>query len=157
MKTNTIEFTVSEKLAEWNIKFSARLLGETKRDNWTCDEWRVSIGPFETSFYTGTGHRKPIEDAGKNEYRRGTLAHEEWERRNIRPVSPSAASVLYSLIMDSEAINESFSDWCDNNGYSDDSFSALDTYRECCKTAEAMRKIFTSSQREELRELLQDY
>ena len=49
---------------------------------------------------------------------------------------------LHSLTLDADADGMSFRDWCDNFGYSDDSLNALDIYRECCKTAEQLRKVF---------------
>ncbi len=141
---------VDSKLTDWKISFTARLLGETKRDDWVCDEWRVSLGAFETSYFTGIGLRKPT---------KATIARAKWsgDKPEAVPVAPKAADVLHSLLLDSEAINESFADWCSNYGYSDDSLKALDTYHQCCAIGEAMRKIFTHEQRNELRAMLEDF
>lgn len=149
---------VTEKLVEWRVPFSVSLVGETKRDDWVCDQWRVKFADWETAYYTGTGHRKPVKGAPpKNFVNPRCLAAKEWNRNNLRPVAPQAADVLHSLLLDSDAVNESFRNWCANYGYSDDSLSALDIYRECCKVGEKMRRLFTHEQRETLRELLEDF
>ena len=63
MNAIEIRSKVDEILSSAGIKFTVRLVGETKRDDWECDQWRVSFGKFETDYYTGTGHRKPIAGA----------------------------------------------------------------------------------------------
>jgi len=131
---NEAQQNIANLLETWGVSFSARLIGETKRDDWVCDEWRVSIGSFETSYYTGTGHRK----------------------MNVA-VAPCAADVLYALLSDAEACETSFSDWCENFGYSNDSIKALNTYRECEELGRSLRKVFSTKQVSELREVLSDY
>ena len=46
----------------------------------------------------------------------------------------------------------SFGDWCTDYGYSDDSINAFRIYRECCKNAERLAKVFTFAQRSALRD-----
>lgn len=70
---------------------------------------------------------------------------------------PTQASVLYSLLLDSEAENENFEDWATNCGYDSDSIKALEIYRACLANAKKLRAIFTREQCEHLRELLEDY
>jgi len=119
-------------------------VGETKRNNWECDQWVVAItskqGTYHTDYFTGLGLR--------------TKPKQSW--LEARPKKPTIAEVMHSLILDAEAVDYSFSDWCDNFGYSDDSLQALDTYRACCKTGDAMRKHFTPEQREQIKTFTQD-
>ena len=143
---------VDEYLAAQGVTFSARLLGETKRDSWTCDEWRVSFqrvyldsrlpvrdkAPIETAYYTGTGHRAK-------------------EIKQWRPVAPTAGSVLYSLLLDASGADENFYDWCANYGYDTDSRKALATYEACCIIRADVNKIFTAAERAELAAILEDY
>ena len=123
-----------------NIKFSAVLVGPTVRDKWECDAWRVSFGKFTTDYFTGTGHRKQA-----NKY------------MPLKPVAPCAADVLYSLILDAEACEQSYQDWCDNFGYESDSIKALNTYRACEAIGHELRKVFDHATRESFRNVLQDY
>ena len=105
-----------------------------KSDEWneTTDQWLFIINGITFDYYTGIGHRK-----------------------NDRPVKPNIEDFLYSLTMDSGAINESFYDWCDNYGLDTDSRKALDTYEQCQKTAQKLQKLgFKLS---ELQEYYQDY
>lgn len=152
-----IEQAVDVKLAAWCVSFSVALVGEIKRDEWICDEWRVKIGAIETMFHTGVGHRKQHPKAPKFNGSKTSLAYEEWSTQYVRPTAPSAASVLHSLILDSSATEQCFNDWCDDYGYDNDSMKALITYQACCAIGQDMRRVFTHAQREELRELLQDY
>ena len=121
------------------LPVTIRYVGETKRDNWQCDQWAVTItskyGTYNTDYFTGLGHR--------------IKAKQSWV--SDRPKVPTIADVMYSLMLDAEASDYSFSDWCDNFGYSDDSINAFDTYRACCKTGEALRKHFTPEQREQIK------
>ena len=156
MNAIEIRSKVDEILSSAGIRFTVRLLGETKRDDWECDEWRVSFGKLETSYFTGTGLRKPIAGAPKDKGNPRTLYREDWERRYLRPQAPQAADVLHSLVLDSEADGMSFRDWCDNFGYSDDSLKALEVYRQCCATANSLRKTFKPDSLAAIREAVQD-
>lgn len=154
---NEAQQNVANLLETWGVSFSARLIGETKRDNWVCDEWCVTIGSFETEYLTGTGLRKMKKGAIPTTARKGCVAYEEWEKRNLVAVAPCAADVIYSLLSDSEACNMSFSDWCENFGCSNDSIKALNTYLVCEEIGHSLRKVFSSKQVAELREVLTDY
>lgn len=72
-------------------------------------------------------------------------------------VSPSLSDVLHSLLMDGSAITETFQDWCANYGYSDDSIKALETYQTCVKEGQALAKVFTPAELNDLRDIFQDY
>jgi hypothetical protein len=154
---NEAQQTVANLLETWGMSFSARLIGETKRDDWVCDEWRVSIGSFETKYFTGTGLRKMKKGATPTTARKGCVAYAEWEKRNIVAVAPCAADVIYSFLSDAEACDKSFSDWCETFGYSNDSIKALNTYRACEEIGRSLRKVFSTKQVAELREVLSDY
>jgi hypothetical protein len=142
-ETRDIRDNVSRILLDAGIKFSVRYIGATSQPSgegktWDCDEWKCTftIPPkksYDFDFYTGTGHR----NKGK-------------------PQAPHVATVLHSLLLDSEAIDRSFSDWCSELGMDSDSIKALNTYNECCKTGETLRK-FPREVLTALREALQNY
>ena len=165
MSAKKTDAKVMEFLAGANIVYSVRLIGATTRDKWRCDEWRVLFkGPkaeFKTEYFTGTGHR--VDTAVTAMQRRSlkgcSVNSVAWQEmlKGMKPVQPSAASVLYSLLLDSSAVDQSFIDWCNDLGYETDSRKALATYEACCESGQKMRQLFTSAQRETLAELLQDY
>ena len=148
-------------LARWGVKFSAVYIGERKPfdDKQAMDTFRVSIGAYDTDFHQGLGHRKPAAGAymPNPPYRKGTVAFVEWTKRNVKPVPPAAAAVLYCLLSDAGAADQSFADWAGDFGYDTDSCKALATYEACCTTGRALREVFTRPQREELQTALQDY
>jgi hypothetical protein len=73
------------------------------------------------------------------------------------PLAPTAAAVLHSLLMDAGALDQSFSDWCGDCGYDEDSRKALATYEACCAIGHKLRKLFSAEERAELSKLLEDY
>lgn len=116
----------------------------------TVDQWRVTLsskaGFHSFDYFTGLGLREIISRT------RGMTIK--------RPRKPKVADVLHSLILDASAADENFHDWCANFGYSDDSIKALNTYKACLETAQALRKHFspdTLRTVRTVRELLQDY
>lgn len=160
----TIRANVDSFLSNIGASLSFTYVGETIRDNdWKCDEWRFCMARKDKqtmidSYFTGLGHREKTA-LGKlpHTFRKGTLAYEAWEKTALKPKAPTAADVLRSLILDASAIDESFSDWCDNFGYDSDSIKALNTYNACCEIGKKLRKFFTRAEMETLREMMQDY
>lgn len=132
-----------------NIKFQIQHIRDPlkkKSEEWkeTADQWHVTIyhdtGMFTLEYYTGSGHRKKI---GKG-FNERTIAQ-----------TPKIKDVIYSMFIDSTAMNENFSDWCSNYGYSDDSISALNTYKECLEQGRKLRKLGLSQ--EYLEKLFENY
>lgn len=140
-----IESAVSEYLTAQHVKFTVSYQGVKKKalggtsdmDRWDC-EFSSSRGMEQFEFFTGLGLRKlPVRDS--------------------KPVPPHPASVLYCMLSDADALNQSFFDWCDNYGYDNDSRSAERTYQACCKIGEKLRHVFSRPQIEAISEMLQDY
>ena len=142
MTTNaaTIKDTVANLLSAAGVTFSVQSAGETVRDGWKCDAWRVTLGTMTTEYYTGTGLRKALT-----------------KFQAPRPVAPVAADVLHSLLLDASACEMSFSDWAGDYGYSDDSIDALNVYRKCCAIGKDLRKVFDAKTRQAISDALQDY
>ena len=128
--------------------------GEDEHDGWKCDHWRVRIsnqnGYWTTDYYTGLGLRTPIPAVylAHNPPRKGTLAYEAMEKACRKPVKPKVIDVLYALVLDADAADQNFDEWCDNYGYSNDSIKAMNTYKQCLETAQALRRYFTREQRQ---------
>jgi hypothetical protein len=101
------------------------------------DQWRIALtskaGYWSTDYFTGTGLRKK----GK-------------------PVKPTIQSVMESLVLDASAADYNFSDWCDEFGYSDDSISALNTYKQCLAIATMLRKHCGRDTMQQVKEALRE-
>jgi hypothetical protein len=166
------EKQVRELLESNSISFSASYLYFDDTKEWKSDKWLIKIsgnGKVETFDYsTGTGHRQlPVK---KDYYLRYALeglktAKTATTRNNYLldieshklPVVPCAASVLFCLLLDSQAANESFSNWCDNFGYDADSIKAFNTYQLCEANSKKLGNVLSRSLQSTLNELLQDY
>jgi len=176
MNTEEINAAISAILVESGVSVDTGLIGETRRGEWVCDEWRVTIRKDKKQeifqYYTGTGLRAKATEKQKEQALRGFPGLTDNDKKGLTsygkrylaavdalrsPVIPTAASVLHSLLLDSDAINSCFSDWCADFGYNDDSTKALNTYKACCKICQQLRGFFTHQQRETMREILQDY
>lgn len=130
-----IDQSVKTYLESIGVVYTAVYVGQSVQwGEQTVDSYRVSFNKFTTDYHMGLGNRKLN-----------------------KPVSPTAASVLYSLLMDAQSIETSFEHWCSDLGYDADSISALNIYTACCKVGKELNKVFTPEQRTHLSELLQDY
>lgn len=74
-----------------------------------------------------------------------------------KPKKPKNSDIMRSLLLDSEASNYSFSEWCDNYGYDSDSISALNIYQQCENIGKQLKKVFSLEQIEEMRIALEEY
>lgn len=163
MNANEIETAVDAYLRDIGVTYAVTL-SEQGHDNdgWECDAWRVTFSRGKSSFpcpyYTGIGHRVASNHAHAVYVASPRQADDRRKRdAAAKPVSPRAASVLYSLLLDARAADMSFPDWCGEIGYDEDSFKAFDTYRQCCDIGRDLDKVFTRTEREHLAELLQEY
>jgi hypothetical protein len=158
-----IETKVADLLREFGVNYAVRYVGETIKKDWgangkgaTVDHYRFALGDYAGDFFMGLGNRKASRPTPAH-YRGDRYATRQWEAIHKRPVAPSAASVLYSLLLDSEAVDQSFSDWCDNYGYDSDSIAALHVYQQCEEVGRELRRLFKPHQAQALRDALQDF
>lgn len=158
---NATDQAIADYLTAASIDYTAALMGETTRDEWACDEWRVTFtkraqpggkpAEIETRFYTGTGHRKTTKG------RKSTDPHGRFSSDATRPVTPTAANVLHSLLMDAQGAEQPFDYWAADYGYDTDSIKALNIYNACCEIRRQVNTFFTYAEREQLRAMLEDY
>lgn len=153
--TTEIKNAVETILSREQVTFSVSLVGPQVRDKWECDAWRFTLASkahtYAGDYYTGTGLRKLTKQAERMNTSAG---------RAVVPPAPCApveADVLHSLLLDADAADMSFNDWCADLGYDNDSLKALSTYQACCKEGEELRKVFKREALDDLREALQDY
>ncbi|MAX51523.1 MAG: hypothetical protein CMH22_06045 [Methylophaga sp.] len=167
--------TTSEILKQ-EFDFKANHLGLRLDDNlWQHDKWIVTINGQDFEYSTGIGHRQPAKvkwQRGMENYRgfkdeatyylngRFKQDKESLEVVNSKleamtQVKPlNIDNVLYSLVMDAQAGQEMFEDFCDNFGYDSDSRKAFDIYQACQKNAVKVRQFLNI---EEASEAFQDY
>lgn len=73
-------------------------------------------------------------------------------RAKLLPATPTLTGVFACMTMDALAGSETFKNFCDNFGYSDDSIKAFNTYLECQKTNDVLSPWLST-----LQEMFQDY
>ena len=171
---NETDIAVANFLKQNNISFRVHFAGTSHKFGNEMDSWLVVIGGEKFDFYTGIGHRiqqhrnayklnesqinkaKSLKDLlGKD--RLDSTIYKLPNSSSTYAVSPTQAGVLYCLLLDANGAEQNFHDWCSDYDYNSDSLSDRNVYDACCETLNKVRKIFTHSQREVLRELLQDY
>lgn len=169
LNINEQDRQVSKYLKEINVKTDIIYLANRENDDeWQCDEWTILFNGEAFTFKTGLGHRVKLNHGKLTPKQREELkelkecisanfAIHEIVQRQLIAVKPTQASVLYCLLLDSTANDESFNTWCDNLGYDNDSIKALNIYKACCDNAEKLNKVFTREQQQKLNELLEDY
>jgi len=140
------------------------------------DQWSITLADKNLSekfdYFTGLGHRAEPTEYDKMTARyslhgvtlkdiaqrticgRRYLAHLETLRK---PKAPHIADVLHSLVMDSSAVGQSFSSWCDDFGYDKDSRKAESIYRSCQENSDKIHRLFGHTNMAALAEALQDY
>lgn len=152
--SEAIRVKVNEQLQAWNIAQNMQYQGVSNPfDSQEMDSWRVTFNK-----QTRQNPAKPyVKESFEYHSGFGLRNKAKTKYDTEKPKAPQASDVLYCLLLDSQAANESFNDWCDNFGYSSDSISAFNTYQACCNTAKQLRNIFTAQQIQELQTLLQDY
>lgn len=127
---------------EYVAKTTRNTMGEKP---WECFEWRVTFsgkpGQWVVPYYCGLGHV--------------IKAKADWMRD--KPKAPTVDDVLHSLINDASASDYNLQDWCREYGYSDDSISALNTYRQCLEIATNLRKYLGADVMRQLAVQLQDH
>lgn len=140
-----IDNKINDYLLSLHIRYNAIYCGEVTKDNaWHCDKWSITFiragikKSINFEYFTGTGHRV------KTKYK-------------VNPVFPHATGLIYSCIMSGDSCNMSFTDWCSNYGYDNDSIKALETYKACQEEYNKLQSLFTNKEVETLRDMLQDY
>lgn len=164
-----IETQVDEILKKDKVTFDARYLGKFTEgfngEKWEHDKWYCVFSAGSSvregfEFSMGLGNRV-LSFEGQREIKRAGKMSPRYlaslKAQYMIPVKPTAASVLYSLLLDATALEESFPNWCANFGYEEDSRKALDIYDKCCQSGKQVNHVFDKDVQNELREALQDY
>jgi hypothetical protein len=135
-------------------------------DLWMHDKWKVVINGQDFDYNTGIGHRVEDIPFNKAEFKRVMSINLKKEKENlllyidnlksVSKVKPlNIDDVLYSLILDCEAGQMLFSDFCDNFGYDEDSIAHNEIHKQCQANTKKVRMFIPNI--EEAAELFQDY
>lgn len=173
---STQEVQILALLLQKKYKINIQYLGfDFKKD---MDSWLIEFSNENHNkrerffYYTGIGHRiiktlnkypKPLHickhQTSHCKKRLSDFSKKSNNRfvSDIYAIDPEIAGILKSLILDSEARNESFNEWCANFGYNNDSISHFNIYQECCKIAEQFYSFFPKDTINEFKVILEDY
>jgi hypothetical protein len=141
--------TLPEILGEIGLTCEAKLKGADTRDGWECDVWdcvlKFKARELKTEFRTGAGWRAKLKFPYSRN--RDLIAHPETARpwQLSKRKTPSAADIISSLCLDAQSGEETFSDFCGNMGYSEDSRKALEVYLKCQEGAVKIRRFLGDS------------
>ena len=130
--------------------------------------WRVTVGdpPIETDYMQGIAHMPGYKHSERLALYHDRLKSDAAERgrrvygtypfrQGSRLAAPKLVDVLYSLVMDSDALNYStFEEWADCFGYDTDSREAEKIYKQCLEIALQLRQIIDL---DAAQEAFQDY
>lgn len=70
---------------------------------------------------------------------------------------PKLSDVLYSLIMDSQAVEMSFSEWCSMLDYDENSMKDFKIYSQCKRLGKKFYSLFDNEEIENFKQLLEEY
>lgn len=124
---------------------------------------RLSQGDLHADFFWSCGSGTPMFWAAKNANKVGNkmigqgVTHKDVKRalnqektlmdqeirqhaRDLYP-GPDAAELVDCLISDSDALDDSFEDWCQNLGYEANSHKAFRTYKQCRENANKLHDL----------------
>ena len=181
-KLSSQEIEVTALLLRGRFKVECQYLGFNHSRN--SDEWLYTISNENHSrverfnYFTGIGHRFIKASSVKYPYPCYSVKHltndckrslqnyqRSYELKNksrlyntqLTVMQPEIAGLLYSLLLDIEADNMSFSNWCNELGYNDDSIKHFNIYQDCCKESKQWKNIFNSVITAEFKKILEDY
>lgn len=173
LKKNTQDLMIEKLLIARGVSYSCVTIEElaTNPDGWVCDKYKVTFSregkSISFDYSCGIGHRinkLPLKSDENHTFRLASKMCNDKSLRQKNPswqdrqwlVIPSAASVLYCLLLDAQCGSETFEDFCSNCGYDTDSRKALETYLACQETNTKLR-FFSGELRSQFEEILEDY
>jgi hypothetical protein len=121
---------MESKILKKDVPAKITYVGFFDGGEWVHDKWSVLFDSLEEpiEFRTGIGHRK-IPAHIEREY--GKRNQSYLLKKHGNPTPPDIDSVIYSLVMDYMAGQDTFKDFCSDFGYDTDSRKALETYLAC--------------------------
>lgn len=179
MNNRGIEDIVGVTLAEMGLSMKCKFVpfsqSRNKSEKYPSLNWKVTILKNEkevltTDYMAGCGHC-PSYKQNDNSIYHWKLIKEECEKGIAHrylgggdtmvptkiKILPELRDVIYSLVMDADAFEYDFEEWCANLGYDIDSRKAEKIYNECVEIAHKLLRSVGTSGLEKLRDAYQDY
>lgn len=161
-----IENAVQTILDNAGILYAITYHGEKQNalsGNSTMEEWGITLFKSNSSkhkgqsfeYFTGFEYRETVRGFKAVHMQNKTSVSGPW--RATKSKTPHIAGFLYSALLDMQASEESFNNWCDNFGYDSDSIKAFNTYQACNEVADKLKAVIPHACIAQLREALQDY
>lgn len=105
---------------------------------WPYFLWHVIINDEMFEYKTGSGHCTEKHDIRGRSTKKPDGKVISMPNKWVHV--PEIDQVLHALFLDAEFSSESFDDFCDNSGYSNDSLKALDIYRACAENGKKLKR-----------------
>lgn len=149
--------TLTDKLKEISVEMTATFDCVTDEDTF---QWSVTLRrngrELTTPFTCGSNYRRFRPGHKGEESRMGTKLRfwagsplHEWvdlrtavANKFVIPTEPALANVVYCLLMDATALEQTFDEWCGDFGYDTDSRKAYDLYTRCVDSSRHTRRLF---------------
>ena len=130
---------------------------------WEHDLWIVKgqvqkQAPYVFEYKTGLGHRVLPRRVQGWLCAMGPRERARTIRAESVPKRPDILGPLHSMLLDGgSAAQNTFTEWCHEFGYDNDSIKARDIYDACQKVHDQLHHLFTREQVAKLNELMEDY
>lgn len=172
---------IDVKIKEMGLRLESKFIpfsqSRNKNEKYPSLNWVVTLYQndrkiLSTDYMAGSAHCPSYNNKKVKGYDKDQLIKKEcetgfacvymWSLNYIsenrkKPILPDIKDVLYSLLIDSDALNYEFSEWASNFGYEEDSRKAEKIYNECVNHGLQMLRVLGQENIQELREVYQDY
>lgn len=116
-------------------------------------EFLIEEYPETTKFFFGQHFGKHLREEKAIEIRDAIL--NALDGKFPKEIQPDDDSVIESLALDSQVMEATFFDFCNDCGYDSDSISALETYNECSKLGRKLVKMGVFNEIQDERERIE--
>ena len=155
------------KILDKEFDFQVNHLGLfVNEDLHICDKYIVIINEQDFEYSRGIGYRTELSHYERDKFKKVMNRNPQKTKSNLllyvdelkkvsKPKPLNIDDVLYSLVLDTQLSRETFDDFCDDLGYSNDSIKANDIYKACQKNGKKLRTFIKDLDR--AIDLFQDY
>lgn len=179
METQDIKTRVSKIMADNGLEIQSTFIpfsqSRNSKEKNPSLNYKVTLTKngkeiLTTDYSMGCAHCPSYKQGDNSHYRNEAVKKESetgfMHRPNERgiflqtkePIKPDAVDVLYSLLLDADAVNSpDFEEWAGNYDYDTDSRTAEKLYRQCLEIGLKLQNSLGRELTEQLQEIFQDY
>lgn len=162
-------FSITSEFVPWKHSRSSK--EKVPSLNWKITLLKNGKKILTTDYTAGCAHCPSYKQNGKgydyiqvinSECETGFASKFAWSLNVVtvdkrKPILPEISDFVYSIVLDSDALQYDFEDWCGNFGYEQDSRKAEKIFNECLEIGLKLNRAISSEEFEKLREIFQDY